>query len=697
MINKNSLTSNWFNLVLLTLLQIILFIPALIGGLYNQYFWLPFQVTILFIGLILLAVRNRQVSSFTYSYLDLTGLGITIAYFLSVTGGVSLPGAVEEAVKVSTYYAFYLIISRLLKDTKNILALLKTFYHSGTVMLIITFCAAFGSINYQGAFFNGRMYSTLEYANTFAAYALCLWFIGNFLYSHYNNSISSIYYQIVNFLLLIAFFGAQSRGAFIVLILLLPCYILSIAKNKRLSSLITTSYHLILAYCWINFFFRADSGLHPNLYWGALLGISLSALLPHLLSSRFTKNWFTVGKVRAATAFLGILVVFGTVLYTQVYPSNSTHRVTQLQISSSEAQHRLIYYQDALKIFVDHPLLGSGGKGWNSLYQQYQAFAYTVADVHSFYLKVLVETGLLGFSVLVLHLLAVGYIIRRLLINTQNYTSDPLVWTMLFVLTTLLLHSFVDVDLSLPAVSLLYWCALGIIQCLTPQEFQFNLKLKWPTPYRIGTCLLTILLLVLSISQFTGMRLAASAQQDQDQNRPLQAIEKLTLSTAINPLCSNNWAALAETTMVEDKNNKNRPDSLRNSLEHINRAIALEPLNPDYQIIKGKILAMQGKVPMAVEAFELSTRLRPFGQKYIDLLAETYVKAGKDLLDSNPDQAQHYLLKGAAYEKKILKRMETVSPEHQKIQSPKIALKLTPTIVNSASEARQLLNQLGTN
>lgn len=694
MINKNSLTSNWFNLVLLTLLQIILFIPSLIGGLYNQYFWLPFQIIILFLGLVLLTVRNRQVSSLTYSYLDLTGLGITIANFLSVTGGVNSPGAVEEAVKVSTYYVFYLIISRLLKDTKDIPALLKTFYHSGTVMIIITFCAAFGSINYQGAFFNGRMYSTLEYANTFAAYTLCLWFIGNFMYSHSNNSISSIYYQIVNFLLLIGFFGAQSRGAFIVLILLLPCYFLSIAKDKRLSFLITTSYHLILAYCWINFFFQAESGLHPNLYWGALLGISLPALLPHLLSSRY---WFTVGKVRLAIAFLGILVVFGTVLYTQVYPSNSTHRVTQLQISSSEAQHRLIYYQDALKIFVATPLLGSGGQGWNSLYQQYQAFAYTVADVHSFYLKVLVETGLLGFSVLVLHLLAVGFIIRRLLINTQNSTSGPLVWTMLFVLATLLLHSFVDVDLSLPAVSLLYWCALGIIQCLTPEEFQFNLKLKWPTLYRIGTCLLTILLLVLSISQFTGMRLAASAQQDQDQNRPLQAIEKLTLSTAINPLGSNNWAALAETTMVEDKNNKNRPDSLRNSLEHINRAIALEPLNPDYQIIKGKILAMQGKVPMAVEAFELSTRLRPFGQKYIDLLAETYVKAGKDLLDSNPDQAQQYLVKALTCEKLVQKRIAAVSPEHQKIQSPKVALKITPAIVDSASEARQLLNQLASN
>ncbi|NTZ20268.1 hypothetical protein EXW96_22790 [Paenibacillus sp. JMULE4] len=53
----------------------------------------------------------------------------------------------------------------------------------------------------------------------------------------------------------------------------------------------------------------------------------------------------------------------------------------------------------------DYPIIGAGGGGWSSLYQQYQSYPYTSRQAHNFLLQYLTEIGLLGILAIVFFIL----------------------------------------------------------------------------------------------------------------------------------------------------------------------------------------------------------------------------------------------------------------------------------------------------
>nr|WP_245364105.1 O-antigen ligase family protein [Cohnella thailandensis] len=65
------------------------------------------------------------------------------------------------------------------------------------------------------------------------------------------------------------------------------------------------------------------------------------------------------------------------------------------------ASARWLYYADALRMFHDRPWIGAGGESWRMLASQYKSVPYIGNEVHSGYLEILIDTGLLGFLLLV--------------------------------------------------------------------------------------------------------------------------------------------------------------------------------------------------------------------------------------------------------------------------------------------------------
>ncbi|HEX6802658.1 MAG TPA: O-antigen ligase family protein [Terriglobales bacterium] len=126
---------------------------------------------------------------------------------------------------------------------------------------------------------------------------------------------------------------------------------------------------------------------------------------------------------------------------------------------------RLKIDEDSLRMFAKRPILGWGLATFEYAYPEFRSF-YTnslVNAVHNDYLQVLVETGLLGFAITVWLLVAA---IRPGLRKLRNWPSDvngSVALAALLGISGILVHSFVDFNLQIPANAMLFYvlCTLA--------------------------------------------------------------------------------------------------------------------------------------------------------------------------------------------------------------------------------------------
>lgn len=106
------------------------------------------------------------------------------------------------------------------------------------------------------------------------------------------------------------------------------------------------------------------------------------------------------------------------------------------RLSLATLTDRIVYIQDAWRAIQDAPLLGYGGESWEFVKYSYQSAPYIVNDLHMFYVQHLLETGVVGFTILMI-LLAIGL-----------YYVIKLKSTVLLPITVLLINGCIDFTLS---------------------------------------------------------------------------------------------------------------------------------------------------------------------------------------------------------------------------------------------------------
>ena len=137
-------------------------------------------------------------------------------------------------------------------------------------------------------------------------------------------------------------------------------------------------------------------------------------------------------------------------------PGFIANRLQGLRANENAIQ-RLAFFRDGIRVFRDHPLLGAGLGGFESLLYGYQSFHYETKYVHNHYIQVLLDCGLIGFllylAVLVLTLLALW---KGRKADAPFRALFPALCASFFML---LLHSAMEVVMS-AAVYLPYALAL---------------------------------------------------------------------------------------------------------------------------------------------------------------------------------------------------------------------------------------------
>jgi len=172
-------------------------------------------------------------------------------------------------------------------------------------------------------------------------------------------------------------------------------------------------------------------------------------------------------------AFLAMVIVF----LVWVGGNELTRRLASIHSEAREEINggvRLSIDRDCLRMLVKRPFLGWGLGTFPIVYPEFRSFYTTffVNQAHNDYLQLLVETGLAGFSIAVWFLVLVFRQAAGKLKNWTETASGALTVAALLGCVGILVHSFLDFNLQIPANAALFYVLCAIAASAPLQESQ---------------------------------------------------------------------------------------------------------------------------------------------------------------------------------------------------------------------------------
>lgn len=313
-------------------------------------------------------------------------------------------------------------------------------------------------------------------------------------------------------------------------------------------------------------------------------------------------------------------------------PDMIISRFDDLIMGSRNTSQRIVYYRDGFKILRDFPIFGAGGKAWESLYFKYQSYWYYSTQAHNYFLQTFVETGIIGFGVLLAFL---GLFLYACMNNIKKIPDSIITRMLGITVITLLLHSIIDFDLSLAAVFLVVWIGAGIISAINlgTKEMQRTKKRRFPAEMS-GCAILFIAALILSIN-FTVAPVYAQKAVKAVEDKDIELAQK-HYETAIkyDPFKSAYRIDLARVynalSREKDDNNETKIDNetVEKAEKMALSAISCDRYNSLMYALTGSVYMANGKVEEGLKFVDKSVEYQPMKSLNYQQKADAYFKAG---------------------------------------------------------------------
>jgi len=168
------------------------------------------------------------------------------------------------------------------------------------------------------------------------------------------------------------------------------------------------------------------------------------------------------------TAILGAFLVVVIGLLVWIGGNEMTRRLASIHSETRQELSggtRLTIARDSLHMWKRRPLLGWGLGTFPDVYPQFRSFytSFFVNQAHNDYAQLLTETGLAGFAIALWFLVLV---FRRALAKLENWTETAngvLTLAALVGCVGILVHSWLDFNLQIPANAALFYvlCAIS--------------------------------------------------------------------------------------------------------------------------------------------------------------------------------------------------------------------------------------------
>ncbi|MFZ5354129.1 MAG: O-antigen ligase family protein [Bacillota bacterium] len=256
-------------------------------------------------------------------------------------------------------------------------------------------------------------------------------------------------------------------------------------------------------------------------------------------------------------------------------PDSIAGRLTDISLKTGTFAERAAFMKDGLRVLGDNLLLGTGAGGWRYIYTRYQSYDYVSAYVHNHYLQTALETGLAGIIFLGVAIAGISVIIYRTVLGAGK--PDLQLNGLAVFAVVILLHSFIDFNLSILAVAFLLWSALGIISGAYEAEAALGKSRKFGKPAWIVYTALTAAALVISLMLYSGISYGIMGETEL-QSDPAAA--KKYFKTAMKRDFRNSFNILRYSDiLVMEANASQSRELIGKAKECYEKALKLDPYN----------------------------------------------------------------------------------------------------------------------
>jgi tetratricopeptide (TPR) repeat protein len=650
--------NNWLFYTTLWGLALILFYSPYFRGL---FFRLEQQWTLLLTALVFLFCcfwkTSKKEISFLNHPLDYCVFALLLVYIVSCFFAADLRLAVAEVIKMALYFMVFWITSQIAVRDKVPRFILTVIYISGIGVALIGFLAAVGAVQIKDGFVGNRIFSTLQYPNALAIYLAAIVFFGFYLWFFSNEKLKLIITP-GNFLLMMVFFAANSRGGFLVFPLMLLIFLVGLPENKRIPWFAHSIFVVILGLFISGRIIPAAVAGNNGWAWiwffaGLIISVMAQWLGGKVLKKTEDKPLHKImpAKKLIIVAVL-LLVCFGalgnfwdstdsvmsgdaqTKWYYKILPDHIATRVSDINLQTHNAQARIYWTLEAFNLIKNSPIIGMGGGAWEAAYQTFQNYHYSTTQVHNHFLQIWTEVGTLGF------LIYLAIWVSFIVLAIKNYKTSSIEGkTMnlaLFVSAVGLgIHSFIDFDLALSAVALVLWVSFGIVRGIARgKKDQFN-YISSPkegnkkSRFLVFMSALTLIFILLPGSLIMAEDRAREAVIFARQGNIDLAEFNLLTASKFDPFSGEYMA-----NMASIKSTRGEYDT---AVDYIQKAIARNPYNWGYYILWSDIEQQQGQWEKAEKASLKAKEYGPWILENYENLSKMYVSAGLDSLKKKDD------------------------------------------------------------
>lgn len=275
---------------------------------------------------------------------------------------------------------------------------------------------------------------------------------------------------------------------------------------------------------------------------------------------------------------------------------------------------RIDYWNAALRIFADHPWLGTGPGTFGSIYPKYKLL--TSEDprlAHNNFLEALSDSGIFGFlAYTTLWIWPLCVVIRRM-----RRTTDPMMIGLTLSLVAWVMHGLVDFDQYIPSLALLAFFFLGMLEGLQTGK---PLPVRAGAPLKLIASSLAVLLCVLPL-----IRLKAIAWYGE--SKRLSGTNLYASSAAIERAIR--FAPLDAFYNYQQARLSAQLGRSKEALLHFYRARSLDPYRSMYAWETAQFYrASEALTESYFRTAEEAVSLAPKNWKYREVLARDYERIG---------------------------------------------------------------------
>ncbi len=478
----------------------LIILSPIFRGIYFEREWFVVKLAVFILFALWWMLRfDRSELTLAAHPIDYAALALGFFYLMSFLNAINPSAALAEFLKIAAYVALYILILSVIKASSSrerfTYIMLDALLIAGVIVALIGLAGASGALQLRGLFDGTRIHSTLQYHNANAVYLSAMFFLALGMAALQKIWYNRLPYLGAGLLFLIMVIFTYSRGAWLVLAVAIPIYIILSLPGQRLKNALFLLLTLIIALISINqleTFIAAKQAAVAFIFLGGLIiiMIALACLIELYLPKIINK--------KSATLILLILITSSILLMPLVsevkagyLPATPTQqlevaapasrpadafmdRVSEIDLETHSATERFIYYRVALRIAADYYFLGAGGGAWGALYLDYLGedfhddFVFTV-EVHNHYLKILIEAGLPGLLSFLALLFFFGMGFLRCRFSKETDSKDKQLYLALFMPALVICaHSAIDFGLSLGAISIFLWILLALGRAQLP-------------------------------------------------------------------------------------------------------------------------------------------------------------------------------------------------------------------------------------